>query len=128
MLERTGSGKLSIESSSAIIIGSGIAGLTTAYKLQNSGYSVSLFERGRRRQKELKKYGKKVTLKEIIKSLKKRDESDKNRTRKQGKLEKTKESQLINTTHLSINEGFLKVKSIIDRKLKKKYGRNYKTG
>ena len=90
--------------------------------------TASLFERGRRRQKELKKYGKKVTLKEIIKSLKKRDESDKNRSRKQGKLEKTKESQLINTTHISINEGFLKVKSIIDRKLKKKYGRNYKTG
>ena len=88
--------------------------------------TASLFERGRRRQKELKKNGKKVILKEIIKSLKKRDESDKNRSRKQVKLKKTKESQLINTTHLSINEGFLKVKRIIDRKLKKKYGRNYK--
>ena len=88
--------------------------------------TASLFERGRRRQKELKKYGKKIILKEIIKSLKKRDESDKNRSRKQGKLEKTKESQLINTTHLSINEGFLKVKRIIYRKLKKKYGINYK--
>ena len=39
---------MSIESSSAIIIGSGIAGLTTAYKLQHSGYSVNVFERGGR--------------------------------------------------------------------------------
>ena len=39
---------MSIESSSAIIIGSGIAGLTIAYKLQNSGYSVRVFERGER--------------------------------------------------------------------------------
>jgi len=37
---------LSVESSSAIIIGSGIAGLTTAYKLQHSGYSVRIFEGG----------------------------------------------------------------------------------
>ena len=94
--------------------------------------TASLVERGRRRKKELKKHGKKVILKEIMKSLKKRDESDKNRSRKQGRLEKTKESWLINTTHLSINETFLKVKKIIDRKLKNrklknlKYGRNYK--
>ena len=88
--------------------------------------TASLHERGRRRQKELKKHGGKVSLKEIMKSLKKRDESDKNRSRKQGRLEKTKESRLINTTHLSINECFLKVKRIIDIKLKKKYGRNYK--
>ena len=39
---------MSIESSSAIIIGSGIAGLTTAYKLQHSGCSVNVFERGGR--------------------------------------------------------------------------------
>ena len=39
---------MSIESSSAIIIGSGIAGLTTAYKLQDSGCSVRVFESGER--------------------------------------------------------------------------------
>ena len=39
---------MSIESSSAIIIGSGISGLTTAYKLQHSGCSVNVFERGGR--------------------------------------------------------------------------------
>ena len=37
-----------IESSSAIIIGSGISGLATAYKLQHSGCSVNVFERGGR--------------------------------------------------------------------------------
>ena len=39
---------MSIESSSAIIIGSGIAGLTTAYKLQHSGCAVNVFESGER--------------------------------------------------------------------------------
>lgn len=87
--------------------------------------TASIFERSRRRQKELKKLGKKVTFKEIMKSLKKRDKSDRNRPRKQGRLVKTKESRLINTTHLSINECFLKVKKMIDRKLNK-YERNYK--
>ena len=37
---------MSVRPSSAIIIGSGISGLTTAYKLQDSGYSVSVFEIG----------------------------------------------------------------------------------
>ena len=48
MFERFGSGKLSIKSSSVVIIGSGISGLTTAYKLQHSGYSVRVFESGDR--------------------------------------------------------------------------------
>jgi len=39
---------LSIESSSAVIIGSGISGLTTAYKLQHSGCLVRVFESGER--------------------------------------------------------------------------------
>ena len=79
--------------------------------------TASIFERSRRRYKELKKLGRKVTFKEIVKSLKKRDKSDKNRGKQSGKLLKTKDSILINTTHLSITECFLKVKKIIDRKL-----------
>ena len=79
--------------------------------------TASIFKRSQRRFKELKKLGKKVTFKEIVKSLKKRDKSDKNRGKKQGKLVKTKDSWLINNTHLSITECFLKVKKIIDRKL-----------
>jgi len=80
--------------------------------------TASIFERSRRRHKELKKLGKKDTFIEILKSLKKRDKSDKNRGKKEGKLIKTKDSWLINNTHLSITECFLKVKKIIDRKLK----------
>ena len=81
--------------------------------------TASIFERSRRRYKELKKLKKKDTFKEIVKSLKKRDKSDKNRGKMEGKLIKTKDSWLINNTHLSITECFLKVKKIIDRKLKK---------
>ena len=81
--------------------------------------TASLFQRSRRRYRELKKLGKKVTFTDIVKSLKNRDRSDKNRSKKQGRLKKTKDSRLINTTRLSINGCFLKVKGIIDRKLKK---------
>ena len=80
--------------------------------------TANIFERSRRRYKELKKLGKKDTFKEIVKSLKKRDKSDKNRGKREGKLIKTKDSWLINNTHLSITGCFLKVKKIIDRKLK----------
>ena len=76
--------------------------------------TASIFERSRRRYKELKKLKKKDTFKEIVKSLKKRDKSDKNRGKMEGKLIKTKDSWLINNTHLSITECFLKVKKIID--------------
>ena len=79
--------------------------------------TASVFERSRRRYKELKKLGRKVTMGEIITSLKKRDKSDKNRGKQSGKLLKTKDSMLINTTHLSITRCFLKVKKIIDGKL-----------
>ena len=79
--------------------------------------TANIFERSRRRYKELKKLGTKDTFKEIVKSLKKRDKSDKNRGKREGKLIKTKDSWLINNTHLSITECFLKVKKIIDRKL-----------
>ena len=76
--------------------------------------TASLYERSKRRNLELKKLRKKTNLSDIVKSLKKRDQSDKNRSRKQGRLIKTKDSRLINTTRLSINEGFLKIKKIID--------------
>ena len=73
-------------------------------------------ERARRRFKEYKSLNKKVKFSEIFKNLKKRDLED--RTRRHSKLKKTKDSILINTTNLSIRESFLKVKKIMDRKLK----------
>jgi len=86
--------------------------------------TASIFERSRRRTAELKKLGKKISFNEVLKSLKKRDESDKKR--KYSPLVKKHDSLLINSTRLSITGCFLKVRKIIDRKLNN-YGRNYKT-
>ena len=80
--------------------------------------TASLGVRSKRRYKELKKLGKNDSYKKILKSLRNRDKSDKNRAKRKGKLIKTKDSYLINTTHLSIKSGFLKIKKIMDRKLK----------
>ena len=88
--------------------------------------TASLEVRSKRRFNELKKLNKKVSLQDIYNSIKKRDKSDKNRGKKEGKLLKTKDSLLINTTHLSIKSGFLKVRKIIDRKLNI-YGRKHRT-
>ena len=72
--------------------------------------------RALRRYKELKKLKKKVTYKEVLKSIKKRDKSDQNRSI--SPLKKTKDSLLINTTNLNKRACFLKIKKIIDRKLR----------
>ena len=79
--------------------------------------TASLKERAKRRYKELNKnLNKKITLNYVLKSLKNRDKSD--RERKHGPLKKTKDSILINTTKLSKKASFLKIKAIMDRKLK----------
>ena len=78
--------------------------------------TASLKERAKRRFKELKNLNKNITLDFVVKSLKNRDKSD--RKRKYGPLKKTKDSILINTTKLSKKACFMKIKSIIDRKLK----------
>ena len=72
--------------------------------------------RARRRYKEYKLMNSKINYKEVLKSIKKRDESD--IKRKFGKLKKTKESILINTSKLTKRACFLKIKHIMDRKLK----------
>ena len=71
--------------------------------------------RARRRFNEYKQLNKKITYNEVLKSLKKRDKSDKER--KYGPLKKTKDSILINTTKLSKKACFKKLKSIIDKKI-----------
>ncbi len=78
--------------------------------------TANIKERAKRRFKEYKSFNKKVKFSEIFKNLKKRDLED--RTRRHSKLKKTKDSILINTTNLSIRESFLKVKKIMDKKLK----------
>ena len=77
--------------------------------------TASLKVRARRRYKELKVKNKKITYKEVLKSIKKRDKSDKNR--KISPLKKTKEMYFINCSYLSISTCFMKIKKVIDRKL-----------
>ena len=72
--------------------------------------------RANRRFKELKLINKNVTFQEVLKSIKKRDKSDYNR--KISPLKKTQDSILINTTNLTKRACFLKIKQIMDRKLK----------
>ena len=78
--------------------------------------TASLKERAKRRFKEFKLINKKITFDVVLKSLKNRDKSD--RERKHGPLKKTKDSILINTTKLSKKACFMKIKAIMDRKLK----------
>ena len=79
-------------------------------------WPANIKTRGLRRYKELKALNKKITYLEVLKSIKKRDKSDLNR--KISPLKKTKDSLLINTTNLNKRACFLKIKKIIDRKLK----------
>jgi len=72
--------------------------------------------RAKRRYLEYKRLGKKISYSEVLKSLKNRDNLDKNR--KNSPLKKTKDSILINTSKLSKKACFLKIKSIMDKKLK----------
>ena len=72
--------------------------------------------RANRRFKELKLINKNISFSDVLKSIKKRDKSDYNR--KVSPLMKTRDSILINTTNLTKRSCFLKIKQIIDRKLK----------
>ena len=69
--------------------------------------------RALRRYKELNK---KISFNEVLKSIKKRDKSDYNR--KISPLKKTKDSVLIDSTKQTIRSCFLKIKKIMDMKLK----------
>ena len=71
--------------------------------------------RAMRRFKELKAKNKKITYKEVLKSIKKRDKSDKNR--KISPLKKTKDMYLINSSSHAISSVFMKIKKIIDKKI-----------
>jgi len=72
--------------------------------------------RALRRFKELKVLNKKISMKDVLKSIKNRDKSDYNR--KVSPLKKTRDSILINTTNLTKRSCFSKIKKIMDRKLK----------
>ena len=72
--------------------------------------------RALRRYKELKGLKKKISLDEVLKSIKKRDKSDYNR--KVSPLKRTKDQYLISSESESIRSCFLKIKKIMDRKIK----------
>jgi CMP/dCMP kinase len=73
--------------------------------------------RAKRRYKELKILNKEIKYVDVLKSIKKRDQSD--YKRKVSPLKKTKDSILIDTTNLTINKCFSIIKNIIDTELKK---------
>ena len=77
--------------------------------------TANLKVRAKRRFMEFKKLKKKISYNQVLKSLKKRDNLDKNR--KHSPLKRTEDSILINTSKLSKKACFLKIKKIIDKKL-----------
>ena len=78
--------------------------------------TANIKTRALRRYKELKLLNKRITYKEVLKSIKIRDKNDYNR--KTSPLKKTKDSILINTTNLTKRSCFLKIKQIMDKQLK----------
>ena len=92
----------------------------TSIQMKNAMFkfyiTANIKVRALRRFKEYRALKKKITFKQVLKSLKRRDKSDKNR--KYGPLKKTKDSILINTTKLSRKRCFEKIKAIMDRKIK----------
>ena len=77
--------------------------------------TAKISTRAKRRYLELLRLNQKISYKEVLKSIKKRDKSDYNR--RISPLKKTKDSILINTSNLSKRACFLKIKKIIDKKL-----------
>ena len=78
--------------------------------------TANLKTRAKRRYKELKIKNNSISYQDVLKSIKKRDKSD--RKRHVSPLKKTNDSILLNTSNLSIRLCFLKIKKIIDRKIK----------
>jgi CMP/dCMP kinase len=78
--------------------------------------TASAKTRALRRYKELKRLNEKKSFNEVLKSIKKRDKSDYNR--KISPLKKTKDSVLLNTNNHTIRSCFLKIKKIMDKKIK----------
>ena len=77
--------------------------------------TANIKTRAFRRFKELKLLNHNITYSEVLKSIKNRDKSDKNR--KISPLKKTKDSLLINTTNLTKRACFYKIKNLIDKKI-----------
>ena len=78
--------------------------------------TASTKTRALRRYSELKISNKNISLNEVLKSIKKRDKSDYNR--KISPLKRTKDQYLISSENESKRSCFLKIKQIMDKKIK----------
>ena len=101
--------------------GSCLDGRDITYKIiHNADFkffiTANVKTRALRRYKELKELNNKISFNKVLKSIKKRDKNDYNR--KISPLKKTSDSILINSSKLSRRACFLKIKKIMDRKLK----------
>jgi cytidylate kinase len=77
--------------------------------------TASAKTRALRRYKELKGLNTKISLNEVLRSIKKRDKSDYNR--KVSPLKRTKDQYLISSENESKRSCFLKIKQIMDKKI-----------
>jgi len=78
--------------------------------------TANLKVRANRRYLEYIKLNRRISYNKVLKSLRNRDYLDKNR--KHSPLKKTKDSILINTSKLSKKASFMKIKMIMDKKIK----------
>jgi len=83
-------------------------------------FICSLKEKAKRRLKEYKKINKNIKLRDVEKSLKLRDFSDKNR--KESPLLFVKGAVLVDTTKLTMSQMKLQLVNLVKKKLIKKYG------
>ncbi len=87
-------------------------------------FKCSLNTAAKRRFKEFKKINKNITHKEVKNALKIRNRVDS--TRKFSPLRIPQGAVIVDTTKLNKKQMFNKVYKVVDKKLRIKYGRNYK--
>ena len=106
--------------------------ISTKILNKNPRYDIAFFFKcnlntaAYRRWKDLKRSNKHITLSEVKKSLKKRNQLDVKR--RFSPLIQTKDSIIIRTDILNKKGMVIKMSKEIEKKLLLKYGRNYKTG
>ena len=88
-------------------------------------FKCSLKIAAKRRFKEFRKRNKNITLKDVKRDLRSRNLTD--TKRKNSPLRVPKGAIIISTSRLNKKQMFKKVSKIVEKKLKLKYGRNYKT-
>lgn len=88
-------------------------------------FKCSLKIAAKRRFKEFRKRNKNITLKDVKKDLRSRNLAD--TKRKNSPLRVPKGAIIISTSRLNKKQMFKKISKIVEKKLKLKYGRSYKT-